>query len=473
MLASADSADSLQAWAAALAGRVTPRALGGDTTPTATAAAGVAAAAAARALIRATGAPLADPVTRLRLASAVTKAATAGVLPATAAGPLLGAAAGVRWGLDGAGGVSSVARAASAAAPAGGPPVAARLALAGVTLLKGPLPPDVGAACARVLVGARAGRVAPEWAAAALRAAALSGAPLPARAAAVLAAAASVGQHALAAPPASAVSSAACSLRTLAALQPMHARPGDAALFAGAAAALRGGLACRLAASAEAAAAAAGVPGPAPPSARPPSAKHLASALHALGGLHTPLAPGLADAAVRALSSLRVGQREAALALHGLALMAVSTPPLGGEEGARLPPIPWSPRMAKQARRVAAAAARGGGVGPSPASAPGRGPAARAARVLWASSILRIDLPQAEEASLVEAVVRGGSDDGEAHSSLRRAAHAAVASGRGWAVSRGVEEEAVRAVLGAVGVEAVRLGRARSAQHAHGSGPFT
>jgi hypothetical protein len=112
------------------------------------------------------------------------------------------------------------------------------------------------------------------------------------------------------------------------------------------------------------------------------------------------------------------------------------------------------------------------------AAAPGR---RGAAQVLWAAAVLGTALPEAAEAALVEAVVaRAGSADAEPEEAgpdraaaryAAWAAEAAVASGRGWAAYRGLDEGAVQAALGPAGVEAVRLGRARmAARHAHNGG---
>jgi hypothetical protein len=180
--------------------------------------------------------------------------------------------------------------------------------------------------------------------------------------------------------------------------------------------------------------------------------------LHALGCLATPLSPGLAVAAVRALVAVRPPQRDAAFALHGLALMAEA-----GGGG----PVAWPPAVARPAARIAAAAAGGGAGGNASALPP-----AHAARVLWASAVLDLPLPSNAETALLGSAVAAAAAGvlaGRAGAYLTRAADAAVATGRGWVTGKGVSPEALAAV-GPAAVRAAALGRERmAARHSAGA----
>ena len=123
--------------------------------------------------------------------------------------------------------------------------------------------------------------------------------------------------------------------------------------------------------------------------------------------------------------------------------------------------------MAKAAAKVAAAAA-GGDMG---LGASRRGPRP-AARTLWALSVLGLALPLTAEASLVDALAASSEVlDRSLARAAGRAAAAAVASGRGWATFKSVDEAGVATVAGPAGLEAVRLGRLRlAAVHAHNGG---
>lgn len=340
-------APALHAAAAGLAGR----AAGAPAEAAGAAAACVSGLAASRV------APPAATGVRVRLALALDAGAARGALAPAAAARALACLAVLGW-RPGASATDALAAAALGGEGAPAPAVAARVVLSCAELGARP-PRAVAAAACRALVGAGA-RPTPAAAAAALRAAALLEAPPPPRALAALARAAAAREPGGAPAAARTIARAASAL---ARLSPVGGRPPAAAV-----AALAGALAARLAPSRG---------GAGDPPRRPPAARHVASALHGLGSLRAPPDAALAASAARALRATRARQRDAAVALQGLALLNAPPPSEDAD---------WL---------AARAAGVGGGAAPR---------AGDAARVLWAAATLRASLPPATAAALAAAV---------------------------------------------------------------------